>query len=55
MSHPDAHYIPALVDAANYLSEHVRPGEVLLTLGAGDGNWVGQKVYEVLMQSGSAQ
>ncbi len=54
MNHPDARYIPALVDAANYLSEAVRPGDVLLTLGAGDGNWVGQKVFEVLSQ-GQAQ
>jgi len=50
MSHPDARYIPALVDAANYLCEQLRPGDVLLTLGAGDGNWVGQKVFDVLKQ-----
>jgi UDP-N-acetylmuramate--alanine ligase len=54
MNHPDARYVPALVDAANYLCEHLRPGAVLLTLGAGDGNWVGQKVFEVLAQQGQA-
>jgi UDP-N-acetylmuramate--alanine ligase len=50
MSHPDARYIPALVDAASYLCEQLRPGDVLLTLGAGDGNQVGQKVLDVLGQ-----
>jgi UDP-N-acetylmuramate--alanine ligase len=48
MQHADVRYIPALVDAANYLGDVLRPGAVLLTLGAGDGNWVGQKVFEVL-------
>ncbi|MCC7362229.1 MAG: UDP-N-acetylmuramate--L-alanine ligase [Anaerolineales bacterium] len=48
MQHPDARYIPALVDAANYLCDALQPGAVLLTLGAGDGNWVGQKVFDVL-------
>jgi UDP-N-acetylmuramate--alanine ligase len=50
MSHPDARYIPALVDAASYFCEQLRPGDVLLTLGAGDGNQVGQKVLDVLGQ-----
>jgi UDP-N-acetylmuramate--alanine ligase len=50
MSHPDARYIPALVDAASFLCEQLRPGDVLLTLGAGDGNQVGQKVLDVLGQ-----
>jgi UDP-N-acetylmuramate--alanine ligase len=50
MEHPDARYIPALVDAASFLIENLRPGDVLLTLGAGDGNSVGQKVLEVLAE-----
>ena len=48
MSHPDVRYIPALREAASYLSECLRPGDVLLTLGAGDGNWVGQTVLATL-------
>ena len=48
MHHPDVRYIPTLVDAATYLADALRPGAVLLTLGAGDGNWVGQKVFDVL-------
>jgi UDP-N-acetylmuramate--alanine ligase len=50
MDHGDARYIPALADAANFLCEQLRPGDVLLTLAAGDGNLVGQKVLEVLGQ-----
>src|SRR6185503_20163868 len=48
MNHPDVRYIPALADAADYLIECIHPGDVLLTLGAGDGNWVGQRVLKSL-------
>ena len=48
MNHPDVRYIPALADAADYLIERLHPGDVLLTLGAGDGNWVGETVLKSL-------
>jgi UDP-N-acetylmuramate--alanine ligase len=48
MDHPDARYVPALDDAAVVLCERLRPGDVLLTLGAGDGNQVGRRVLEIL-------
>jgi len=48
MDHPDAVYVPALADAAVYLAERLRPGDVLLTLGAGDGNQVGRRVLDIL-------
>ncbi|MEP7359588.1 MAG: UDP-N-acetylmuramate--L-alanine ligase [Anaerolineales bacterium] len=48
MSHADARYIPTLAEAAVYLGQCLRPGDVLLTLGAGDGNWVGQTVLNTL-------
>ena len=48
MDHPDVRYVPALDDAAIYLSERLRAGDVLLTLGAGDGNVVGRRVLETL-------
>ena len=48
MAHPDARYIPALDEAAAYLCERLRSGDVLLTLGAGDGNQVGQRVLNTL-------
>ncbi|MGH2522355.1 MAG: glutamate ligase domain-containing protein, partial [Anaerolineales bacterium] len=48
MSHPDARHIPSLAGAADYLSAHLRPGDVLLTLGAGDSDWVGAEVLKRL-------
>ena len=48
MDHPDVRYIPALADAAKTLIARLKPGDVLLTLGAGDGYVVGQQVLEAL-------
>lgn len=48
MSHPDVQYIPALTDAAEYLCAALKPGDVLLTLGAGDSYTVGETVLERL-------
>jgi UDP-N-acetylmuramate--alanine ligase len=48
MDHADVRYIPALADAATSLIARLKPGDVLLTLGAGDGNVVGQRVLEAL-------
>ncbi|MBM4424091.1 MAG: UDP-N-acetylmuramate--L-alanine ligase [Chloroflexi bacterium] len=48
MRHPDARYVPALSDAVATLLTEVKPGDVLITLGAGDGNTVGEKVLEGL-------
>lgn len=50
MQHPKAIYIPDREDAATYLLERVRPDDVILTLGAGDGNMVGQWVLEGLQK-----
>ncbi len=44
MKHPDARYIPGLDEAAGHLLDHLKPGDVLLTLGAGDGYKVGEDV-----------
>jgi UDP-N-acetylmuramate--alanine ligase len=46
--HPDARYIGDLDHAVAYLLENLRPGDVLLTLGAGDGNTVGERVLAAL-------
>ena len=42
--HPDARYVPSLAAAVETLLEELRPGDVLLTLGAGDGYVVGEEV-----------
>jgi len=42
--HPDVRYIPGLDEAADYLHDHLRSGDVLITLGAGDGYKVGEEV-----------
>lgn len=48
MDHPDAQYIADRRAAADYLLDRVRPDDVIITLGAGDGNVVGQWVLEGL-------
>lgn len=47
-SHRDIRYLPNLEDAVAYLLERVKPGDVIITLSAGDGNRVGQMVLERL-------
>lgn len=46
MRHPDAMHIGPLDEVAAYLLERLRPGSVLITLGAGDGYKVGERVLE---------
>ncbi|MEJ2749532.1 MAG: UDP-N-acetylmuramate--L-alanine ligase [Anaerolineae bacterium] len=48
MNHETAVYIPQRKDAAAYILDRVRPDDVILTLGAGDGDMVGQWVLEGL-------
>ena len=44
LSHPDARYAGDLDAVTTTLLDELRAGDVLLTLGAGDGNQVGQRV-----------
>jgi len=44
MSHPDARYVPSLDEASAALLAEMKPGDVLITLGAGDGDTVGERV-----------
>ncbi|HLF01914.1 MAG TPA: UDP-N-acetylmuramate--L-alanine ligase [Anaerolineales bacterium] len=46
--HPDARYVPTLPEAVNTLIAEVKSGDVLITLGAGDGDTVGEQVLEEL-------
>ena len=48
MAHPQAVHIADKREAADYLLDRVHPGDVILTLGAGDGNMVGKWVLEGL-------
>jgi len=48
MDHPNAVYIPGIDDAAHYLLDRIRPDDVVLTLGAGDGNLVGEELLKAL-------
>ncbi|MDX1664214.1 MAG: cyanophycin synthetase, partial [Candidatus Promineifilaceae bacterium] len=50
MAHRQAEYIGRREDAAAHLVDRVRPGDVLLTLGAGDGDLVGQWVLDGLKE-----
>jgi hypothetical protein len=48
MTHPDARYIGTLPDAVEYLLGQLSPPAVLLTLGAGDGDVIGDRVLNKL-------
>jgi UDP-N-acetylmuramate--alanine ligase len=50
MAHPDARHIATLDDTADYLPRHLRVRDVLITLGAGDGYLVGERVLAGLGQ-----
>jgi UDP-N-acetylmuramate--alanine ligase len=51
MVHPDVHFTPTLPQAIEYLQTRLRPGDILLTLGAGDGYLVGEAVLGALRDS----
>jgi UDP-N-acetylmuramate--alanine ligase len=44
MSHPSVHFIAALPDVSTYLLSHLRPGDVVLVLSAGDADQVSTQV-----------
>jgi UDP-N-acetylmuramate--alanine ligase len=52
MKHSDARYIPTLAAAAEDLCARLKSGDVLVTLGAGDGDWVGMEVLKRLKAEG---
>lgn len=54
-SHPSIRHIAKLADAAIYLMEHLEPGDVLITLGAGDGYRVGEMVLNHLGEAHKPQ
>jgi UDP-N-acetylmuramate--alanine ligase len=48
MAHPDARYVPTLAEATQVLAAEMESGDVLITLGAGDGNTVGEGVIRAM-------
>ena len=50
MTHLDTRYIATLDDATDYLLRRLTVGDVLITLGAGDGYLVGERVLASLGQ-----
>jgi UDP-N-acetylmuramate--alanine ligase len=48
MDHAHAIHIPGRREAADYLLDRIHPEDVVLTLGAGDGDMVGKWVLEAL-------
>ncbi len=52
MSHPDARYVASLAEVAGTLVAEMRPGDVLITLGAGNGNTVGEAVLKAMANNG---
>jgi UDP-N-acetylmuramate--alanine ligase len=55
MKHPDARSAASLDEALVWLGTEVRPGDVVLTLGAGDGYRVGEWLVEVLRNGNKAE
>jgi UDP-N-acetylmuramate--alanine ligase len=50
--HPAIRYLAGLEEAAAYLAASVRPGDVVVTLGAGDGYRVGEILLATLQGTG---
>lgn len=50
MQHPHVVHVPRREDAAAYILDRVLPGDVILTLGAGDGHEVGMWILDSLRQ-----
>ena len=48
IDHPNAYYARSMAEASAYILDRVRPGDVILTLTAGDGYIVGQSVLQSL-------
>jgi UDP-N-acetylmuramate--alanine ligase len=53
--HPAIRYIGALTETVDYLVTHLQPGDVVITLGAGDGNLVGERVLAHLREGEQGQ
>ncbi|MDI6768434.1 MAG: UDP-N-acetylmuramate--L-alanine ligase [Anaerolineales bacterium] len=50
MHHPSVHFIPDIAEVGKYLVAHLRPGDVLLVLSAGDADLVSTQVLAALQK-----
>ncbi len=50
LTHPSARHIGSLQEVEQFLLENLSPGDVLLTLGAGDGYLIGERVLAALKE-----
>ena len=48
MDHPDARYISGSEEVVGFMLKHLQPGDVCITLGAGDCNLLGEKLLDEL-------
>ncbi len=48
LDHADAHYVADAGQVVAFLTDHLHPGDILITLGAGDGYLIGEQVLETL-------
>jgi UDP-N-acetylmuramate--alanine ligase len=55
MEHPHAYHIGQMAEAAGYIVDRVRRGDVIVTLGAGDGHLVGTWVLDGLRRLATGQ
>lgn len=53
-AHPDAHYRSDFGAAARYLADAAQPGDVVLTMGAGDNFRIAERVLELLQERSGA-
>lgn len=49
-SHPAIRHVSGLAECAEYLAGHVQPGDVVITLGAGDGYKIGEMLLAKLQE-----
>ncbi len=50
MNHPNAQYVAGIEGAAEFVLDRIKPGDIVITLTAGDGNQVGQIILAALMR-----
>ena len=54
MNHNDAHFVPGVKEATDYLIDRLRTGDILLVLSAGDGDQISANIVESLSHDRSA-